>query len=756
MKTKAYGAFIALALMVATVSCTDDKEQPYVPSQGEEVNFGATLSTPKSRTYYGDAITDGNGNRIFPIYWNDLNKGYDEIFIYAPDAVQGRNQGYYTVKPTELNQTTPAAVVKNGEIGIQWADKPTDFYSFYPGNAEFNVSAEGTQIKATMPGNQAVTYTEDLAIAAVGDKKTFEAQPDMSCCMMVAKTPSVSPTSEAISLQFNPLSSVIDVTVNGPDETNTTTDGVVRVTSVAVTANAQISGEFAYDYSTDNVICNSTAEADKTIIVSTLGKDTEGDLVGVPLRTDQKLNVKLFVIPNPAVTELTVSVITSDSQVWRKKLNMAHFQPRQIHPVALPQLIAKEAEFDYRTWLSQLDPRIYISELSLPGAALSFNTSDYVNPQVGNRPYYITQTGNIDDQFNAGCRVFQAHIWLVPEESSLDGQTGRFALTTSNGYDTGQRLVPTLRALRAQMEGVHSNGFCIVLLSDYRINGSTYTIQDVYDRLAVLTNSMEDVGILPESEIGPNTTIADVRGKIILKFQLNGSALGEGTRSTLDKIKGWSAVNGSKALFNWWNSTAGSSVFYAPMAFGSVGSFDYRMWLGRPQITSYESGLAYDAAYSYINENNTDCPQRSKADMATGMWLMYSEQAAAGKNYSTCLSNITNVVNSINDTYDPETHNKFYMTYCGGVANGSHSIDNIADAFNAQWTSSVKAIDKKPYGWVLFNKVVAGASTKECIKQVISNNNDINFKLKRNRNAVVEKTRPTGDIQGANPGGTLF
>lgn len=780
MKTKAYGAFIALTLTTA-VACNEEKIQSPVASQGDEVNFGAELVSPQSRTYYGDPIAGENGTRVFPIYWNDLAKGYDKIFIYAPDAILDRNQAYYTVKPTEQNQTTPAAVVKNGEVGIQWADKPTDFYSFYPGNAEFNISAQGTEIKATMPGNQAVTYSEKLADAGVGVDKVFEAQPDMSCCMMVAKTPAVSPTTDAISLQFDPLSSVIDVTVNGPDETNTTTDGLLRVTSVSVTANGQICGEFTYDYSTGEVICDATAtEADKTIVVSTMGEDADGDLVGVPLRTGQKLNVKLFVIPNPKVTDMTVSVITSDSQVWRKKLEMKNFQPRQIHPVNLPQLIAKEAQFDYRTWLSQLDPRIYISELSLPGSVLSFNTTDYVQ---GAEQLVITQNGNIDDQFNAGCRVFQGHFWMVERNSSIDNQPGSFQLTTSRGYETGVYLTDMLRELRAQMESVHSNGFCVILLSDYKISGSSYTFEDVYRRFSTVTDRMKELGILPESEIGPNTTIADVRGKIILKLQLNGSTEGSGyayqrQNATLEKIQAWSHVNGAEVLLNWFTEAAQSNVFYSPMEFGSVGSFEFTpataAWTNagladKASVTSHTPGLAYQAALKVIDTSktgsssvagadpgNADCTTKP-ADMSSGMWYIYSEQANAGENYNTSINSITNIVNSINDTYDSATHNKFYMTYCGGTAiRSSYTTDGIAEDFGKRWLESVNSIDKKPYGWVLFNKVRDGATTKECIQKVISNNNDINFKLQRKKDAVVNKTRPTGDIQGANRGGMLF
>lgn len=683
------------ALLMGLSSCKEESMPVYV-EEGTEVTFGAALDVWRTRTYYGEET-----NNAFPIYWNNAEKGYDKIFIYAPKAMAGRNSAYFEVQPTASNQNTPAAIVKTGEVGIQWGSDATEFYGFYPGNADFKLSASGTTITATLPGDQTATFSEFLDEKDVDtDKGTvFEAQPDMSCCMMTAKTDPIAPSNETVTLEYHPLSTVLDITVSGPVENNTVSP--IWVTSVTVEADAQIAGEFKYDFATGEIIAESSQQADKIVEISTMGLDSGHDYVGVPLCHGQNFKLKVFMIPNKKVSKLKVSLTTSDFMEFEKDLNVtqSNLQPSKIHKVVLPQLPQNENAFNFETWMSQLDSRIYVSELSLPGSALSFNQESNNKIPAAN----ATQKADIDQQFKAGIRVFQANIWPVDGESKLDGLSPSIAITTPTGtssIDTDVKLVNVLTTLREQMQSVHSKGFCVVCLSSGNLyNG--YTEKDLYERLNVITKTMEDRGILPASAITPNTTLGELRGKIILKFQLTG---GTANRDN------WQYLNDAHCLFNIYTAKAQEGVLYSPLTYFT------------PPTNEYSS-----------SNGVTDDINNQPIDLSNGMWYIYSETPFAASRYQQSLDNIEKVTNAINETYSFDLHNKFYMTFAGGNGDATYSPEDIATGYSQAWMNQSEKITGKPFGWVLFNRAYSNETTRKAIIKLLGRNNGRDYKLNRKR-----------------------
>lgn len=774
--------FLIAAAAVSALTfqgCTDDFNNKTPLPEGTEIQFGAALSdVDGTRTYYGPEVTVGN-QTVWPIYWNYEGKR-DEIYIYSPQAAAGRNQAKYQVNPDGNDQKSASNIKRLGDVGIQTGNATSntyDFYALYPASAvtaEANGGVETPTFHATLSGSQSVTFngTEGNPTTVIPAPATgniaYLTKPDMTGCLMTAVNADVAlEEGKSVNLQFKPFSTVLDITIPGPTDNNTITNqATASITSVEVEANAPISGDFAYNFKTREFTFG--ANASSTILVNTKGTDAEGNELGIPLQNENTLNLQAFMIPNPAVTTLKVKVYTSDSQVWTKTLNVTpnNYKPTQIHKVVLPKLSFAEATFDYSVWLSQLDPRIYISEISLPGSCLSFNTT--ANGMTGNMQ---TQSLDLAAQFNAGVRVFQAHCWIVDGTSSVDGGPTRINLTTSNGGDAKKALYDVLTELQKEMEENHGNEFCVLMLSDYKIEGTKYSFADFYSRFKAITDRLAAEGLLADN-VTPNTTIADVKGKIILKLQTNATVDGsgsDGVNNTLSKIQSWSALNGSKALFNWFNTDAQTRLFYAPLQFGGVGSFQFTPgeatynWgiptgYKKPVITSYSAGIAYDAALKVINTTtnigaivsvgNANCTTKpTSLDNATTMWYMYSEQANPS---STVLNtNIKNVVKSINDTYSQTAHNKFYMTYCGGTGDSSVTTNG-----RNYWTSAIASVSNKPYGWVLFNEVGTETSTNSVIQKVISNNNDNLFKLARKKTSA--QSSPNGDAQPVRPGGSLF
>ncbi len=799
MKHQILYAGMAVAVTGLLQSCTDNApiggNAPLDP--GTEIRFGAVLedSEIKSRTVYGDEINSENAT-VWPIYWN-YPDNLDQIFIYSPQGDGARNQATYTVNPGQVNQPTAATITKVGAFGVQVGTSATyDFYALYPASANI-APATGTTITGTLTSDQNVTYagTKDTPGSVVPSEPQVNAKyvmaPDMTSCLMTAESTGVVLTENTpVSLTFKPFSSVIDITIPGPVDNNTIT-GVNKcaVTMVQVVADAPIAGNFTYDFSTKSFTFDNTTSTN-IINVNTRGFDADGNEVGIPMTNDNTLRLQAFLLPNPDVKEIKVLVYTSDSQVWTKSLVMNSgttvlFKPSQIHKVVLPKLRLAEAPFDYSMWLSQLDPRIYITDISLPGTTSSFSYGESGDSQM--------QTLDLAGQFDAGARVFRCSIGLYDnsvdgEGAALDGGSTHFGINV-NGGNQIMRMTTAVQTLCNEMAENRGNEFCVLMVSD---NQSNIDYPAFYARFKTIADKLVADGYLPE-KIDANTTIEDVKGKVILKLQLNGNGAGSdggGSTSTqlnniLAKVQGWSGVDGARALFNWWTERNGTTLFYAPMVFGNIGSFEYTgfVYMGdRAAITSYTPGMAYDAASRLIdnanrsggiwssNFNTTSVP--TDLEDHNKMWYIYGAQARAGENYSASYGLIEQAVNAIKNTYGSTSHNRFYMTYLGGaggrasVVSTYYTVDQITNNFVTRWNTLTAGWGEMPYGWVLFNRVPAEGSTnlssaetlvQNAVRKVISQNNDVNFKLQRDKSrTLTTKVAPDGDVVGTHAGGSIF
>lgn len=767
----------AAALAVSMQSCKDDQEfdnGSRLP-EGTEIEFGAGLTEQKSRTYYGG---DGNLNLAsWPIYWNYETGTQDEIFLYSPDSPTGRDQGVYRVDCTAADKSTESNVVRvSDNPGVQTSEAQTySFYGLYP--AKFvQGRAENRIIKANLPETQTVTFggtKEDPTMTVVPAGQTgsrnFVMKPNMDYCIMTGVSNDVTLTADQkVTVPFTPFSTMLDITINGPDNNTAVDNGLSRITSVIIEANAPICGDFSVNYSSGAPVLELGENTSNTITIPVRGEDSDGDPVGIPLMNENTLNLKAFILPNTNVTDIKVKVVSQNMKTWTKTLHVNNnlLRPHEIHPVNLPILDLANAKVDYSIWLSQLDPRIYITELSLPGSVLSYNQSSIINDS-----YRITQGSDIAAQFNAGARVFQAHCWLVNEPSSFDGVSPTFHITTNVG-DTGVSLWQVVQSLQKEMAENHGNEFCVLMLSDESIDGSAYTLAQCYERFLTLTKAMKDQNVLPETDITPNTTIADVRGKIILKLAINASCVnnndrGSNVNNALAALQNASALNGSPCLFNMFAGDVGSQAFYCKLPYGKLGSFTYtncgyrdltiQSITSLPTISVVSEGINTEAAQQIVNTtsinsilnvtgtagNANSLYTTDPGDMSTGLWFIYGEQANAGANYNDARNNINNVVSAIGAKYNQDAHNKFFMTYVGGKGNEDYSVSQITQNFNQRWLDRIATLPANTsYGWVMFNDVTStiytstteGApTTSNCITKVIENNVKEGFKLRRRK-----------------------
>ena len=307
-------------------------------------------------------------------------------------------------------------------------------------------------------------------------------------------------------------------------------------------------------------------------------------------------------------------------------------------------------------------------------------------------------------------RVFQSHINLGDDES-LTNVNGPIGLATSEGNSikkadgTSWTLEDVIEALHKEMSGIHKDEFCVLAISEWIDKLNVNKLSTLYKRLNNLLKKDATVGLVATG-ITPNTTIDDVKGKVIIKVQLNGS---ESSYSGA-----WPSLAGANVWANIYRYAAESSPFYSPMPYGS--------------LPATNAGSAQSSSLS-----------------STGMNLIYSE--CANVIYSVSGSsatyrdgvkdNATNVLKAYANNYTSDEHRNFSITYLGGCGLYGYYPYNIAQDLNTIWLNYSGKPAKKPWGWVMLNWVgddtKAPTSTK-CIREVIEHNADPNFKLKRRTN----------------------
>lgn len=721
-------AFAWMALGFA--GCTDDdmSGSGLLP-EGTEFNFGTTtVESNRTRTYF-DPTDEANPNAAeWKIFWN-YQDPLDHIYIYSPDAAAGRNQASYTVNASQ-DMSEPAPVTKDGEAGVQVGTADSyDFYAMYPASAVKAGSGNGTSLSATMPVEQIASTTETMNDDAVGE---FQTTADMNCALMIAKETGYTPTTGnqgKVQLQFDPFATMMDITVNGTDAN---TQANVRVTSVIIEADAPIAGDFTYDYNSETFTFG--ANASNSISVETLFADANGNKVGVPMGNNSTLRVRAFMIPNPAVTSLKVKVVTSQAKTMTKTLEMGKFQPKQIHFVKLPKIDVENLKLDYTIWLSQLDENIYLSELSLPGSALAFN---YLHSDS----YMQTQTKTLTEQFNAGSRVFQCHVNIINQTSSIDGGSTSVGIADSQGHSVSKTgggywtIGDVLNALHTEMSGIHRDEFCVLTISDWIANVNADKLSALYSRLKVVLDNAASQGLVATG-ITPQTTIGDVKGKVIIKMQLNGKY-----------TSAWNQLDGANVWTNTYVEAAESAPYYSPMLYGTL-----------PATTA--GGTSASALTGNMNIIYSDCanPMEWK-DLDDGWGVNMGFGYKSGVQ-----NNATAVLAAYNTNYNSSEHKNFAMTYLGGCgaihdplvgSNKYYYTNQVAATLNTLWLNYDKPA-QKPWGWVMFNRVGDATevpTTAQGIQAVIEHNADPDFMLARR---PAPKKTPSGDVSGTNDGASLW
>lgn len=373
--------------------------------------------------------SDGNSNVAetivktseIGVQWGASGKPYTFYAFYPADRASTTLENGNTIRATVGTGQSPQAY-KYAEITA--GETSPDLNTL-------------TELESFKTYNEA-NYNPSGSIAT-GGAKTIYGMPDMNAAVMVArKTMPAEKFGYDVPLQFKVLADVLDITLNGPVRPNTlNTDSeaqfiqIQAVTIEVVTPKENnstdkegnpitdvskfetdnsvlISGSFDLnmaDGTVSNISGNSTVQlqtsmsnADGGVYYPTLfvRKDAESTAYA----DLDHLRLRAFLIPGQItgsnLNKLRVHLQTNCGDFYQMLENDGNFVTGNIYPVKFGFFKVRGADFDLKAWIGQLNPNIFISELSIPGAWHAANSS-----YQGNH--------SLKEMYDAGVRAFEVH-----------------------------------------------------------------------------------------------------------------------------------------------------------------------------------------------------------------------------------------------------------------------------------------------------------------------------------------------------------
>ena len=712
MKTIRY-YIMSLALALTAIGCSDDvtTEAPKA-NKGDEVQFGATL--PGTRTIYGEETNTG-----FRVYW--VNG--DKVKVASPQCLSGRNNAEYQVNVETATQNYATSLTRTGDYGVQWGSADVaDFYSIYPSN-------EGTQLNVSDASN--VTATLQVAasqFANITDKGSYiYAQPaEMGNVVMYAKTTGVTKENNVVNLHYTPFSTVIEFEITAPESADAQHRSEITIQSLTLVAptTTSIAGDFTFTFPTgDNTDPTVTASEGGSNAITLHFLDNNQYTTKLST-TKQTLKAKMCLMPISGVSNLKdwkVEVNTS-AGTFSKTLSdqTGELKPGLVHKIKLPKLnyASEEWKYELANWIPSLPDyrNIYLSEISLPGAWYAGSDEAY------------QATSDISTLWNHGVRAFAVECrtdskWVVsgflgstshwePEYICISG-TGRN--TTGGGaYDSGTNITTVLDGIKTALAS-HQDEYAVLVLS-YADGGSGgHRDEDHAFFLKGIANALSGyTDIIYDKAITANTTINDVKGKLIIKVNVDNLI-------TKGDYTGMNALISYNPFLSQMTGADFARPYYSNLHWSDWADTDtYKAYdlVANLPVSGNENKFVW--VFSSANRTqadggtNTTIPTYAQRQTALGAMMEYSKQI-----------------------YDASTHNVWFYFNCGGtLATSSTSSDpsptTFAQTMNLWLKNTIAAkTEASPLGIVMFNQCTGANATyygADIIKAIVEMNSKFYLK----------------------------
>lgn len=653
-------SLFATALVVLS-GCQDDvvEQKPSTPAQvGDEISFGSSLRDVQTRTIYDDEPTQADdGSYYYRVRWEEG----DQIAIYCPQASNGTLVNY-SVSPDANDPTRSSRVTKvnTDEPGLQWGESYVHrFYGFYP--ASRVTGTENGLIKGYVPTEQSPERWNEVTNNNSGTNFYGKTNTDNAYMWAYGEFTKSTMGGQDVPLTFHPWMTVLQIKIPGP------TEGRMKISNVNIRAiegtQTAISGAFFCDMTpvgkngADGVpVYRSAAvgEVDNTISISGWNTDTQ-DFVELDSPNDTMI-VRAYLLPIdadeenlPSARNLQIAVQTMNGAPLTRTLGYSghgenSIQPHKVNTVILPNL-TETNQTNY--WMSSLDRNIYLSELSIPGSKFSYLTPTNAG---GNAAF---QGVGIEQQFLDGVRGFIVQVGAdATYNATRDGWGFNYTYTDAtlpifcgdgnvlsgaissiaNALSTAEKELGKDRNLECAVVMITYSGDPAVS-ADFTGDGYFHGIGDVggaeHVWMDAIANELKELGANADNriytdEITANTTLDDVKGKIILKVNTNSDAQ-NGYIVADDNVP---------ALFSRWN--------------GAINTVHLR-W-GSPNTNSTRTPLKWMYQEATHVGTGTEITPKAKLDGAMDVFQ-----------------------NSIDEYTANTAHDTWFMNDCGGTFHGDVS-----------------------------------------------------------------------------------
>ncbi len=519
-KMKITSLFAAALLVAAGVSsCSDDNGLQHTPAAvGDAINFG--VGAFDTRTSYGT----GEGEDQWQLYWNHST---DIVRLFCNEAQQGSGTDYVVVEdPNHTGDNKWGALeARTDGKQMKWgegkdADGTHTFYAAYPGSDDQHISVE--------------KYADNYAIfkcpinrsqkVELGEKNSdgnYSTTADMREAFMVASATGNRKTTEQITFHFKPIMTTLEVTISRSSSDNTNTSCTISGLNViaSVPEEAANSDYFFYKVpSASGVVAglcdvNGNLEdntqtpgtATTTTFVDIVNPNATGDDLAncVELEPGESVTLTVFLPPmvNMTGVKLRVACAGSDASQSVTATVNSDIPASSKKKIKLPAI---EGASTGNNWITGLNGKIYVQQLSIPGThdagACSTTLAD-----AGR-----TQALSIEDQFKMGIRAFDLRPawWQAPWP-----ETSKRGFWLWHGFTmTDYKLQNVLDYFKTQL--MNNPGEFVLIQMRHETEYSLIPDKDTdkWDEIYNLLKNYDDYIV----QWKPDLTIDECRGKMII------------------------------------------------------------------------------------------------------------------------------------------------------------------------------------------------------------------------------------------------
>ena len=815
MKKIFLAALTVIGLMVSCSQIEDfdtntNKKIDLQPTPGGEVDFGISLGDV-TRTVYGDEDIDNETGKPTSRYvgWTDG----DIVSVFGTNVSKSFYNAKYKVSITNDQQDYADYLEHTGDYGVQWGDDViSDFISIYsPECSSFDYTKSSTEYYYALNENEGnitfeqtttapsdddkelltsyaytasasisnvqnivfdgrETFEEALSAYSVKDTLTKECMPNL---IMYARTDRVI-AGETVNLRYKPFTTVLNFQFKGFDTNLQSLANGVQIKQIVVEApsNVNIAGDFKLNVTGSQAdakaeIVGNVTNGSNTITINTYTET--GSYFNLP--KGKAMNFNVFAIPNPYTISsnsqwtMTFHTVENGSYTFTMKPTTGVNIPAGvISKLPIPGMTFNNTvKWNYAKWMTQIPQKVYLSELSVPGAWYATKAKS-VND--GYQVYNNTQSSLQDlyacgvRAFNIDCRItrktfekFGSYKWSDSDYSSANlvcsgTEEGHAAYIASGITNEGTTVLSAVKDIINIAQNNQNEIVFIVFtyaekpMTESGVNCIFGTTNPIY-----ITERLK--GVLTDPSVAPylytnitkDTTIEDV-----LEPDANGIV-----RNIIVKINHTNASFYSGDTFD---MPVGHMASYAPMAM--ITSYNNTYWENSynsyititKNDTDFYSKMQTSEIYTAKNSTTTDGSPVSGSNNMTYYYHQAQRTYVEGDGTPTIaerMNAIDDIIEQAKSIYQNSTHNAFFQLGIGGMMDNDDSKTNLDNQLQPHVLTHIKtkAIEApSPLGFVLmnncvkdYNKADVDGENQSLIKEIIQMNG--RFYLNREGGIVV-------------------